>query len=1011
MTDPPEIPPPPAAVDREPMATVLLGALPMLAGLGSVTLLAGRGGGRMLMGLGALLLLAAAVAGIAARRQVVARARRVSDQRRDYREALEQTWSAILRAPLAGRLPAVVAGEPGRPRASIPPIPPVTPRADVVCARALRRLEARLALLRTAPGSVDLAEAPHLDLDDEHGPDRARAVVCDAAHRNDAEELRVEVLTDAEHRDEWAWVRWLPHARADAGAAPHRLVVLDRGDGVEPTPDDLAGAAVLRLRRPPSRGPASRGPHGASRHPTLTLAEAEALARRLAGRTAPRADAPLDLLAPAPDDRPLRVVLGAGPDGRPVHLDLAEAAEGGDGPHGLLVGATGSGKSELLRILVLGLVGRHPPDRLALALIDFKGGATFAGLEGVPHVAGLTTNLGDDLSVVDRLAEALGAEVAERQQRLHDAGGLPDLTSWDARVIERAGPPPPRLVVVIDELSELVTARPDIVPVLVALGRVGRSLGVHLLLASQRWDEGRLGGLEAHVSYRIALRTFSAAESRAAIGVPDAADLPQAPGHGLLRLGTSLLPFRAPAVSAPRRIAQRSPVEVDVPASDTSSETCTIREDPSTWESTLAGLRGASSRTSPVWVPPLLAPLDLRPLLSPDRASAPDLVVGARERPRGRGHEPLILRGHPLVVGARGSGVSTALRTLAWSALLQAEPTGVALVLLDLDDGGLAPLATLPQVVGRATRAEEVPAALASLDDRQPGRPALVLVDGWARVRDHPRAADAVLAVIDDGARQDVRVALGARRWADLRPAVRDLLGAALELRLADPTESLVDRRRASSLRRDRPGHGLDEEGHEVLVAVMPTESDMVESLGRRHRVAPLDLAGWLATAPAPWDLEIRGPSGSGRSTALAIALRRQVGREPDQVRIVLLRSAEHLRADVPPSMLLPWDHDDPADGARQLIAHLADRATRAGAAGPDVVVVADEPAADEASVLEALRGRPAGLVVLVVASEASTGRPAADVTTRLDLAPTRGHGRLRRPGRPTAEIRVSRPP
>lgn len=1013
MPDALEIPPPPAAIEREPWATVLLGALPMLAGLGSVSLLAGRGGGRMLLGLGALLLLAAVVAGVTARRQISARARRVADQRDDYRGALDAVWTALLREPLAGRLPVLVGPGPGRPTGPVPTPPPVPSRADLVCVRALRRLETRLAALAARPGSVDLAIEPEVVLDGEDAPARARAVVCDAATRHDARDLRVEIAGSAAHRAEWAWVRWLPHAQTGGGATVRRLVVVDHDT---PPAGDLADATVLRVGQVSRRR--GRPPSPASF--ALSPGQAEALARRLAGRTSAPSTDPRDLLAPSPDEPPLRVPLGVAPDGTPVRLDLAEAAAGGHGPHGLLVGATGSGKSELLRTIVLGLALRHPPQRLALALIDFKGGATFAGLDDVPHVVGLATNLGADLSLVDRLAEALEAEVAERQQRLHDAGRLPDLGSWDVRVVEQHGPPPPRLVLIVDELSELVAARPDIVPVLVALGRVGRSLGIHLLLASQRWDEGRLGGLEAHVSYRIALRTFSSTESRAALGVPDAADLPQDPGHGLLLLGTRLQAFRAPAVSAPRIVSLRTAVEI----ADAPLPPAATRREPSPWEWTLGRLRDAGAPSPPVWVPPLTSPLDLQPLLRdlserlPARP-APDLVVGARERPRGRGHEPLVLRGNPVIVGSRGSGVSTALRALAWSAVLQASPGRQRLVLLDLDDGGLGPLMALPHVLGCATRIDEVPDAVSTLADCGADEQVLVLVDGWGRLRDHPRCEERLVALLDrarPGASR-VRVGVGARRWVDLRPAVRDLLGDALELRLVDPADSLVDRRRASTLRRDRPGHGLDEEGHEVLVARMPDEPGLVREQAR-HAAEIADFEPRLATP----HLEIRGPDGSARSAALLTAARHHVERGPDRARIVLLRSAEHLHPHVPASMLLPWDHDTPLDGARQLAAHLTDRASRGPSTipGPDVVVVADDPPPDEAAVLDLLvdllpdlrLGPSGGLVVLAALDGA--GRSEATVaigTTRLLLDAHPGRGILRRPGRPSVEVRVPRPP
>ena len=111
----------------------------------------------------------------------------------------------------------------------------------------------------------------------------------------------------------------------------------------------------------------------------------------------------------------LRVPIGVGQDGNPVELDLKESAENGMGPHGLCIGATGSGKSEFLRTLVLGLIATHSPDALNLVLIDFKGGATFLGLEEAPHVAAIITNLAEELAMVDRMKDALAGEMNRRQ--------------------------------------------------------------------------------------------------------------------------------------------------------------------------------------------------------------------------------------------------------------------------------------------------------------------------------------------------------------------------------------------------------------------------------------------------------------------------------------------------------------------------------------------------------------------------------------------------------------------
>ncbi|WP_197371773.1 type VII secretion protein EccCa, partial [Streptomyces clavuligerus] len=251
----------------------------------------------------------------------------------------------------------------------------------------------------------------------------------------------------------------------------------------------------------------------------------------------------------------LRVPIGVGEDGTPVMLDLKEAAQDGMGPHGLCVGATGSGKSELLRTLVLGLAVTHSSETLNFVLADFKGGATFAGMSRMPHVAAVITNLADDLTLVDRMGDSIRGELNRRQELLRDAGNHANVHDYEkARAAGAPLQPIPSLVLVIDEFSELLTAKPDFIEMFVQIGRIGRSLGVHLLLASQRLEEGRLRGLETYLSYRVGLRTFSAAESRAALGVPDAYALPNVPGSGYLAYGTDeMVRFKAAYVSGAYR--------------------------------------------------------------------------------------------------------------------------------------------------------------------------------------------------------------------------------------------------------------------------------------------------------------------------------------------------------------------------------------------------------------------------------------------------------------------------
>src|SRR5690606_12028146 len=173
----------------------------------------------------------------------------------------------------------------------------------------------------------------------------------------------------------------------------------------------------------------------------------------------------------------------------------------------------------------------------------------------LPHLAGIITNLESDLSLVDRMRDALFGELRRRQELLKEAGNLPNVAAYQTRREQGdALAPLPHLLVVIDEFSELLSARPDFAELFVTIGRIGRSIGVYLLLATQKLEMGRIRGLESHLSYRISLRTFSEAESREVIGVADAYHLPPEPGTGYLKVDTTVFEkFKAALVSGPYR--------------------------------------------------------------------------------------------------------------------------------------------------------------------------------------------------------------------------------------------------------------------------------------------------------------------------------------------------------------------------------------------------------------------------------------------------------------------------
>ncbi|MDQ3739174.1 MAG: FtsK/SpoIIIE domain-containing protein, partial [Actinomycetota bacterium] len=242
-----------------------------------------------------------------------------------------------------------------------------------------------------------------------------------------------------------------------------------------------------------------------------------------------------------------------------------------DGPHALIAGTTGAGKSELLRVLVSGLAARYAPARLNVVLVDFKGGATFDACALVPHTVGVVTDLDDQLA--ERALISLRAELKWREQWLRDVGAT-DLVEYDERVgaVGRPAPgrspglPPviARLVVVIDEFAALAAELPEFLHALVGIAQRGRSLGVHLILATQRPSGVVSDDIRANTNLRIALRLHDVADARDVVDDDAPAGFARGvPGRAMLRLGAQeRIVFQAASGAWPERRAPAQRVMV-----------------------------------------------------------------------------------------------------------------------------------------------------------------------------------------------------------------------------------------------------------------------------------------------------------------------------------------------------------------------------------------------------------------------------------------------------------------
>ncbi len=792
-----------------------------------------------------------------------------------------------------------------------------------------------------------------------------RALVVQAAVGSGPADVAVSVHADA---DGWAWTRWLPHTvgpEVDAGDRT-RLVVVDgqellaartsparteltgrRGPaaGIVVAPDAVAlpsccthvatvdADATISLLEV-ATGRSIDGIVGAGASVATATSAARALARYddpelvQPGRGLPAVVDLADLLGPGPfdadalagvwrslgTDPPLRAPMAVAADGV-VDIDLVE-----HGPHALVAGTTGAGKSELLRTLVAGLAARSSPELLTFVLVDYKGGSAFDACAALPHVTGVVTDLDDRLAA--RALRSLEAELRRRERMLRDAGAndIGDLRR------SGAGPVLPRLVVVVDEMAGLAAELPDFLPALVGVAQRGRSLGLHLVLATQRPAGVVNDDIRANTNLRVALRVQSGADSHDVIGLPDAAALrPDRPGRALLRWG----PGEAVAVQVAHASGSVAPRRSAVDVVATGSAPPSAQRDlpePTTLTRLVAAARAAADAmqlapVAPPWLDPLPATLALDDLASGAVALADDPDHQAQ-------HPVAWTEGNLLCLG-RADG---ALVSMAVTLAADAPPARRHLYAIDMGAGELAPLAGLPHgagVLGAGERERHVRLVRRlrdEIDSRRAGGGGpeiILLVDDLPALRaafDDPSGfavLDTLDRVIVDGAAVGIRVVATAdrpgalpaailagfdRRWA-FRMADGPLLppgraidsDSGLELQVAAVGRPVADVC-AELACRSAPGDGPRP------IGVLPTAVASVDlpapALDRDPWLVPIGVAdsdlGAAALALHPGDhVFIGGRSRTGRSSALVLLAERFRAADPELlVAAVALRSS-----------------------------------------------------------------------------------------------------------------------
>ncbi|KYH45916.1 FtsK/SpoIIIE domain-containing protein [Branchiibius sp. NY16-3462-2] len=759
--------------------------------------------------------------------------------------------------------------------------------------------------LTDAPVEIDLRAAGRVEI---AGPRRhllAQSLITQIATWFSPHDLQIHICCSETNRAAWQWLRFLPHVLPAPDATPRigpqgavhtpdtsLLMVTDGLD--QPAP---AGAVVLALVDDSTPRPGRIVTTDLADHQTLDLpapGHAEAAVRALAaaggsvtGRTGlPTEISLIDLLRDERGINPTdpaevirswsrasdRVLLGRTAEA-PWEVSLPV-----DGPHALIAGTTGAGKSGLLQTFLVSWALHRSPQELNYVLIDYKGGAAFSGCASLPHTVGMVTDL--DAALTARALRSLQAEI-RRRERLLAAARAADYAAY-----REGGGSLPRLVLVIDEFRVLSDELPDFVHGLVRLAAVGRSLGIHLVLATQRPAGVVSADIRANLDLRIALRLNDVTDSRDVIDADDAARLdPGLPGRAVaLRSGGTRQLVQVARVSGYTPCRDAAPQVLPVDPLTGVPQPGSERADDDDLSRIAAAIRRAHERLGAPpphrpWLPPLPTQITAE---DHGPGGAPLGMIDRPDEQRQEWADWRVQDGNLLIAGGPASGRSTVLRTLAVGSR---EPVYL-----------LATAKTFTQehnpqlgaVVGFDEHAR-VHRLLTWLEDRiatSASDPVRLLIDDWDSLQARTDAAsltlsDRLLAIMRDGPRAGVVTAVAGGRGV-VSGRVSGLAARRLCLTSSGADDLvLLGVRPAQVPSLAAPGRGLLLPDDAEIQCALPGRPAADPAIAVRFDPLPAVIDSLPAGAfgvgldgPVRWTADDRtvlivGAPGSGRTTAL----------------------------------------------------------------------------------------------------------------------------------------------